>query len=177
MSADGNKRKILIPGLVRQIWVTYPDKNWPSGKLGERKKLFAHVLSKVMEVVSMPHGCPGLGLHKCGTSRKTTLGPLPPRRPGWRKTRWTLQEFFLPNVSCSLSIPPSHSLFLFLPVSHLLVNEMCSIDFGLWYHLHLNLSRDITYNWIITLMQQFSNLGHVFLHSICPSVCDTIIFS
>lgn len=87
------------------------------------------------------------------------------------------RNFFLPNVSCSLSIPPSHSLFLFLPVSHLLVNEMCSIDFGLWYHLHLNLSRDITYNWIITLMQQFSNLGHVFLHSICPSVCDTIIFS
>lgn len=81
MRADGNNRKMLIPGLVRQIWVIYQDKNSPSGKLGERKQLLTHVLSKVMGVASTLQGYPGLGLHKSGTSRRTTQGPLPQRRP------------------------------------------------------------------------------------------------
>lgn len=70
MGADGNKRKMLIPVLVRQVRVIYPDKNSHRGNLGERKKLFTHLPSKVMAVASMPHGCLGLELHKSGTSRK-----------------------------------------------------------------------------------------------------------
>lgn len=94
LGTDGNKR---VPSLVRLVWVTYPGKNSLSDKLGKRKKLLIHVLSKVIGKASMPHGT-GLGLCKSGTSRKATQGPLPLRRPGWRRTSWTLQGLILLNV-------------------------------------------------------------------------------
>lgn len=50
-SAGGNNKK--MPGLVRQIWVTYPGKN---GKWGERKQLLTHVPFQVVGTASMPHG-------------------------------------------------------------------------------------------------------------------------
>lgn len=77
---DGKKSKMLVPGLVRQIWVTYPDKNSHSGKLWGRKQVLICIPAQALGKVSMPHEYLVLVLYKCGAFKRTTLAT--PSRPG-----------------------------------------------------------------------------------------------
>lgn len=56
---------MLVSGLVRQIWVTYRDKNSHSGKLWGRKQVLTHMAAQAVGTASMPHGYLGLVVYKC----------------------------------------------------------------------------------------------------------------
>lgn len=56
-----------------------------------------------------------------------------------------LPTYPFPALLPSLSLPISFSL----STSHLLLNIIPTVDFGIWSGLHLNSGRGISYNWII----------------------------
>lgn len=96
----------------------------------------------------------GLDCLKNGTSGRGT----PPPKIRMKKDQWDTMEIHFVVISFGYSFSLSLPLLLYfaLPISfylftsHLLLNKICNTDFGIWYGLHLNFGRGISYNGIIT---------------------------
>lgn len=113
-NADSNRK---IPGLVRQIWITFLDMNSHHGKLWEKKQVLTHTQSQVVGRAHTHGGHLGLGLYQSGTSRGTHWGPPAPRPekgPSGHRSTHVVVTIFLLNLALSLFPPPfSSSTFTF----------------------------------------------------------------
>lgn len=88
---------------------------------------------------------------------KTTRGPPPLRRQGWRKTNrmqldpWVMTIFCLISLFLSLSLTSSCLVYFFLYLySHLLLNKVCIISFDIWSVWTSVWADTSLTNWIIT---------------------------
>lgn len=131
-SLDGKTSKMLVPGVVRHIWVTYPEKQKKlhSGKLLERKKLLINTAAQIVGMTSMPSGWFFWYLQK-NISRTPTTEKT--RRKKTIKILWNpcVGGIFLLYLALCFFTCPSPISFN-LSTSHLLLNNNWTIDFSIW---------------------------------------------
>lgn len=87
----------------------------------------------------------GLGLYSSVSSRRTLWISTPQRR--------SQEEGYhgVVIIILCLSLAPSLSL------THLPLNKIHTIHFGIWSYLHLNLDRGIFNNWTVILLQKWEH--------------------
>lgn len=59
-----------------------------------------------------------------------------------------------PTLPALLPLPFPFSTFFYRSISHLLVKKLHNFDFGIYSHVHLNLSRGISYLLILRLVEK-----------------------
>lgn len=91
---------------------------------------------------------------------------IPTTKKGQQDTAGTHMGHLLLNLPLPppLSLPPlTHNPFpISVSTSRLLLNEICSIDFSIWSHLHLNSCRGISWYVDPNIVSMYHNIILVF---------------